>query len=243
MEKKRIFPTLALLVAMTLPTAVTYLYFIALATDANQPNPVQQVVYSAGKVVQFSLPLVVVWLLERRFPWPSRPRSDGMILGTSFGLLVAGGMLCLYFGWLADSWILGNTPQLVKAKITQIGLTSPVSYWSLAAFYTVGHSLCEEYYYRWFIFGQLRKMLSFRPAALLASLAFMAHHVILLYHFLPKSFFIAVVPFSLGIAVGGAFWAWLYERTGTIYAAWVSHGIVDAAIFVLGWILLQRLAA
>jgi hypothetical protein len=68
----------------------------------------------------------------------------------------------------------------------------------------------------------------------------MAHHVILLYVFLPDHFFVAVVPFSLCIAVGGAFWAWLYERTGAIYSAWVSHGIIDAAIFGLGWVLLSR---
>jgi membrane protease YdiL (CAAX protease family) len=243
MGKKRYFLTLALVLAMTLPTVVTYLYFIVLATDANQPNPVQQIVYVLGKVVQFSLPVAAVWFMDRRFPWPSRPRLHGVILGTGFGLLVAVGMLGLYFGWLADSSILGSTPQLLKNKVTQIGLTTPLRYWCLAVFYTVGHALFEEYYYRWFIFGQLRKMLSFWPAVLLASLAFMAHHVILLYHFLPESFFIAVVPFSLAIAVGGAFWAWLYERTGTIYAAWVSHGIVDAAIFFLGWILLQRLGA
>ena len=89
--------------------------------------------------------------------------------------------------------------------------------------------------------GRLRTLLPFTPAAVLSALAFMAHHVVLLYVYLPKYFFVAAVPFSLCIAVGGFFWAWLYERTGTIYSAWVSHGIVDAALFALGWVLMQRL--
>ena len=44
------------------------------------------------------------------------------------------------------------------------------------------------------------------------------------------------------MAVGGAAWAWLYERTKSIYASWVSHLLVDAAIFVVGWDLVERAA-
>ena len=50
----------------------------------------------------------------------------------------------------------------------------------------------------------------------------------------------AVVPFSLAIAVGGAVWCWLYERTGSLLGPWLSHLIIDAAIFVVAWDLLQR---
>jgi membrane protease YdiL (CAAX protease family) len=139
--------------------------------------------------------------------------------------------------------MLVSTPQLVREKVAQLGLNSPVRYGLLLVGYAVVHSLFEEYYFRWFIFGHLRKLLPFAPAAVVSSLAFMAHHVILLYVFLPDYFLIAAVPFSLCIAAGGAFWAWLYERTGAIYSAWISHGIVDAAIFGLGWILLNRAPA
>jgi membrane protease YdiL (CAAX protease family) len=203
-------------------------------------NPAQQVAYAAGKIVQFLLPLVVVWLVERRLPRPQCPRFEGLFLGTASGLVVAAGIFGLYYGWLVNSPILASAPERVREKVTQMGLASPLSYWLLAAAYTLGHSLFEEYYFRWFVFGYLRKLMPFTPAAIASSLAFMAHHVILLYVFLPGKFLVAAVPLSLCIAVGGAFWCWLYERTGTIYAAWVSHGIVDAAIFVLGWILLQR---
>jgi uncharacterized protein len=236
------FLAAALGCAMVLPSLTTYLYFIGLATDTGAANLAQQVAYVTGKIIQFLLPLAVVLLLEKRLPLPQRPRLKGLPAAVGFGLLVAAAMFGLYYGWLAHSQILVNAPERVREKVTQLGLSHPASYWVLAAGYVFGHSLFEEYYFRWFIFAYLRKLLPFTPAVLVASLAFMAHHVILLYVYVPGRFFEAVVPLSLCIAVGGAFWSWLYERMGSIYAAWVSHGIVDAAIFVLGWILLRRAA-
>jgi membrane protease YdiL (CAAX protease family) len=237
----RLLLAASLVVAMVLPSLTTAVYFVGLAADTAGPNGVQLVAFAGGKVAQFVLPLLVVLLLQRRLPRPRRPRFDGLALGAGFGLLVVAAMFALYYGWLADSSILSSAPDRVWAKVTQLGLNyAPGIYWVVAAGYAVGHALFEEYYFRWFIFGQLRKLLPFAPAAVVASVAFMAHHVILLYVYLPGNFFRAAVPLSLCIAVGGLFWCWLYERTGTIYSAWVSHGIIDAAIFVLGWILLQR---
>jgi membrane protease YdiL (CAAX protease family) len=102
------------------------------------------------------------------------------------------------------------------------------------------HSLLEEYYWRWFVFGRLRHLLPLAPAVVLSSLAFMAHHVIVLNYYFPGHFFGLVVPLSLGVAIGGGVWALLYERTGSIYSPWLSHLIVDAAIFGIGWDLLGR---
>ena len=97
----------------------------------------------------------------------------------------------------------------------------------------------EEYYWRWFVFGRLRRHLSFGPAAAVSSLAFMSHHVIVLYVYLPGYFWTAVVPLSLCVAVGGVVWAWLFEQTRSIYAAWLSHLLVDAGIFAIGYDLLR----
>jgi hypothetical protein len=68
----------------------------------------------------------------------------------------------------------------------------------------------------------------------------MAHHVIVLGVYLPGRFVSRALPFSLAIAVGGAVWAWLYGRADSLYPSWLSHLLVDAAIFVIGWDLLQR---
>ena len=40
------------------------------------------------------------------------------------------------------------------------------------------------------------------------------------------------------IAGGGAIWAWMYEKTGSLYGPWVNHALVDTAIFIVGYDLL-----
>ena len=46
--------------------------------------------------------------------------------------------------------------------------------------------------------------------------------------------------FSVCVAVGGAMWAWLYERTGSLLGPWLSHLLVDAAIFAIGYDLVRH---
>ena len=40
------------------------------------------------------------------------------------------------------------------------------------------------------------------------------------------------------VAVGGAFWAWLFQRTGSLVAVWWSHVLIDAALMAIGYDLL-----
>ena len=36
-------------------------------------------------------------------------------------------------------------------------------------------------------------------------------------------------------ALLGAFWAWLYNRTGSLLGPWLSHLVIDAGIFFIGY--------
>ena len=233
------FAGLGLLAAMLFPTAFTYLYFLVLG-GSGTPSRDQQIIYTVGKIIQFSLPIVFVLLVDRRWPTLRRPSFAGLTFGVLFGVLVAGAMLVLYRGWLADSAVLAATPPLVLGKLHELGVTSLAGYLALSAFIVVAHSLLEEYYWRWFVFAQLCRSMRTIPAAAVSSLAFMAHHVIVLYVYFPGQFMTAVVPFSLAVAVGGMVWAWLYHRTGSIYSPWISHLLVDAGIFAIGWDLVRR---
>jgi membrane protease YdiL (CAAX protease family) len=44
---------------------------------------------------------------------------------------------------------------------------------------------------------------------------------------------------SISVAVGGAVWAILYRRSGNLVAPWLSHLIVDAAIFLIGFLIVR----
>src|SRR5206468_11940133 len=124
-------------------------------------------------------------------------------------------------------------------KVKSFGAGSPVAFLLLALFYSAFHSLLEEYYWRWFVFGQLSRPCRPLAAIAISSIAFAAHHVLVL-----GLYFGWLAPltwlFTLAIIIGGAFWAWLYHKSDSLAAPWLSHALLDAAIFAIGY---QMIAA
>ena len=133
-----------------------------------------------------------------------------------FGLVVAIAMVAIYHTWLksADFFIAGTNP--MKEKISGIGLGQPWKFVALGVFYSLCHSFLEEYYWRWFVFGQLKRLTRFWPAVIVSSLGFMAHHVLVVGTYFGYQSPITWL-FSLAIAIGGGFWAWLYDRSGLAF--------------------------
>ena len=225
----------AILFALIFPSIVTLGYFVVLA---GQPSSLQQFAYAVGKAIQFGFPLFwVAVILREKIRW-SPPSGRGIPMGLGFGLLVALVMLGLYHLWLKPGGFFDNADEAIRQKVIDLGLNTPWRYASTGLFYAFCRSLLEEYYWRWFVFRQLRKQASLATAILISSLGFMAHHVILLATFFgwdsPMTYL-----FSLAVAVGGAVWAWIYEQSASLYAPWVSHLLVDAAIFLLGYDLVR----
>jgi membrane protease YdiL (CAAX protease family) len=232
--ERRAATALALVVAMALPTLITWLYFDLLAGQG-PANGLQQATYLLGKTIQFTLPIGFVLWADPKTLWPIRLRFAGLRLALGFAWLVSAAMVIVYFSWLRDSSLFAGTTPAIRAKLAEVDLLSPLRYLGLALFLCVAHSLLEEYYWRWFVFGRLRALIPLWPAIVLSSLAFMAHHVLVLHHYFPGRFLHATLPFSLGVAVGGGVWAWIYQRTGSIGATWLSHFLIDATIFLIGW--------
>src|SRR5262249_33931901 len=155
-------------------------------------------------------PVFCLWWFDRHWPRWTRPHFQGLPLALAFGLLVGAGIMVMYFAWLRGSPALASTPEMVRQKLSQFNADTPVRYFILAGVIAGLHSLLEEYYWRWFVFGWLTRLMSWPIALVLSSLAFMGHHVIVLAVYLPGEFWTAVTPFSLCVAVGGGVWAWLY---------------------------------
>ncbi len=219
----------ALCFAMVLPTLATLLYFVFLSGSESMKG-----VYFGSKVLQFSFPLLWVLVVQRHRICMIRPKWDGIIAGLLVGLgIVATGILA-YQGFLKDSVFLQNAPALITAKVTEMGLTSPSLYILFAIFLAVPHALLEEYYWRWFVFGQTRRITGVNTAIIFSSLGFMAHHVIVIHQFLDNGWGTTVF-FSLCVAIGGVLWAWLYNRYKTLYGPWVSHLLVDLGIMYIGY--------
>ena len=226
-----------ILFAITFPTLLTYIYFNVL-TDFD--TRVQQGVYGVGKIIQFGFPAAWAWfVLRERFGF-SKPSWHGIRLGLGFGFLVLGSMLTLFHFWLEPTGFFAGPNAQIREKIVDMGFDSFWKYAGISVFYALCHSLMEEYYWRWFVFRQLRSLIAFMPAMLISSIGFMAHHVIVL-----KTFFgwesPATYLFSLAVAIGGVLWAWIYEKSGSLVGPWLSHLVVDAGIFMIGYHLARDL--
>ena len=147
-------------------------------------------------------------------------------------------MLGLYYFWLKPAGLFASVTSEVKSKLTGFGITTLAAYSLLAVFYSLIHSLLEEYYWRWFVFGRLRKLRPLGAAVAISSVGFALHHVLVL-----EKYFGWYSPatwlFSAGVAVGGVVWAIVYQRSKSLLGPWLSHLLVDAAIFAIGYDLLR----
>ena len=147
----------AVLFALILPTLVTLAYFVW----AEQFSAgVQQATYAVAKAIQFTFPVAWVLWVQRRKPRVSRPVTGGLVAGVLFGLVVAGAMLGLYHGWLKSADIFAVAEGPIQEKITGLQLDEPWKFAALGVFYSLLHSLLEEYYWRWFVFAQLQAFCS-----------------------------------------------------------------------------------
>jgi membrane protease YdiL (CAAX protease family) len=232
----------AVIFAIVLPTFVTLVYFKWLSDYSPQ---VQQTAFSIGKTIQFAFPIVWVFLFHRHKLSRSRnrqaqPSGNNALIAIGFGLAVVATMFAFYFGYLSSTSIADGLITEVKGKVSDLGVDSIWKYAALGIGYSLFHSFMEEYYWRWFVFDFLKKHTSVWTANIISSLGFMAHHVVLLSVYFGWDSPLTYLC-SAGVAIGGIVWAWLYQRSGTLKWPWLSHLLVDAGIFGLGYFLVQSL--
>jgi membrane protease YdiL (CAAX protease family) len=226
--------------AMSFPTLGTWLYF---DFAGGYSEFAQKVTYAAFKIIQFAFPVVWVVLALREPLRTRRPTASGVVIGIVFAaLVVAGGMAVFEFA-LSDRPIFSQAAVEIHDKIAKFGIDSSGKYFLLAGFYSLFHSLLEEYYWRWFVFRQLRHKMALWPAAIISAIAFTLHHIIVL------SVFFQGAPWLVALlagatATGGIFWAWLFNRSDSVFDIWPSHLVIDAGLFLgIGYPLVRHLLA
>lgn len=193
-----------------------------------------QPLYTGLKIIQFVFP--VLWLAGRCDIRSMFVTSrGGVAAGLGFGLITAAAIIAVYHLLLKGSPVFSEFPARLREKLIGFRADTITRYLALGAFISLFHSFLEEYYWRWFVHGHLRRWFNFGTAALISSVGFMAHHVLVLGAYITPQYWYAIVLFSAGVAVGGAVWAWLFERSGGVTAPWLSHLVVDAALIYIGF--------
>jgi uncharacterized protein len=184
-------------------------------------------VFSASKVWLFGLPLVWLRFVERSPFSLSPPRQGGFGMGVLSGLLISGVLLVLW-------WTLGDTVldrRFLADKVSAIGLGTPIAYAGGALYWILVNSVLEEYVWRWFCVTQCEKLLPKRLAVVCSALFFTLHHIVALAVFAKPA---VVLACSAGVFIGGATWSMLYIRYRSVWPGYLSHALVDLAIFGIG---------
>lgn len=220
---------IAVVPAAILPLIASLFYFVWMSDTTFAST-----IYFATKIFTLIWPLLAWKLIlgrKVRLEFDLSSWRAALPLGLISGVAVSLALFALLQSDLGQ--LVDQAAPAIRRKATQMGFLD--HYWSFAVFLSLFHSLIEEYYWRWFLYGRLREVWGKAPATLVASLAFAAHHIVVASQYFPLAWGIA---FGLVVGLGGAFWCWLYERQRTLFGAWMSHMIIDFAIMIIGWRLL-----
>jgi hypothetical protein len=186
-------------------------------------------IFFAAKVWLVALPLVWRLMVDRE-PLSWSPARHG-----GFGVAIASGVLISLVIFLAYALAMrlgAIDASLVSERAAKTGLKSLGAFLGGAVYWITANSLMEEYVWRWFVFRKCEAIWGGKPGLVVAALAFTAHHVIAL----AAQFNWGITLLgSLGVFIGGATWNWLYLRYRSIWPGYVSHAIVDLAIFIIGY--------
>jgi hypothetical protein len=215
---------------MLLPFCGALFYFAIL-----RESLIAKVLYASVKVFTIVWPLIAIgWIGVRRrspLPRPANPHRKALPLGALTGVVIGGSIVALFNFTPAQDYITEMAPRL-RERLEFFGIHSVATYFVWCACLAGIHSLIEEYFWRWFVFETLLTLGSRTTAYGLAAMSFALHHYVICWQYVSP---IGALIFGTGVAAGGLIWCWMVNRQRTIAGAWLSHALVDVAIFIVGY--------
>lgn len=191
-------------------------------------GPLGHALFVACKIWLLCFPALWWWKRESgRLRWVA-PQKRPALVGAALGVALSASILigyALFFRTRID-------PSALREATGTMGLGLPLPFIAAALYWAFVNSAVEEYVYRWFVLRHLGALIPSIPAAIASAVIFTAHHVIALAVYLPWP--LAALG-SFGVFTGGVVWASLYQRYRSVWPCWVSHIIVDIAVFAIGW--------
>jgi membrane protease YdiL (CAAX protease family) len=190
-------------------------------------------IYSSTKLFLIAWPPIAVLGIEGGRP--RFERSDigrhlrAIPLGLATGAAIGGVGLILFFWTPVGDYVRAHSDAIV-GKVAELKLFD--RFVLFATVISLIHSLVEEYYWRWFVFGRMVKVLRPGWAYFLGGAAFASFHYVVLSRYFPL---VGTAAFGTLVGIGGAIWCWMYRYQKSLVGCWLSHVVVDAAIFFIGY--------
>ncbi len=195
------------------------------------PNFIGKIIFSISKIWILLLPLLWHLFVDKRKLSLSKPQRGGFVVAALLGIIISLVILALYF--TMGRYLI--EPKMVKDMAAKVGLDDLRMYLIGAGYWILINSALEEYVWRWFVVEKSKSLFSVNAAILLSALFFTIHHAIAVWIYFD---FLMVLIASAGVFAGGVIWSWCYNRYRSIWPGYLSHAIVDLAVFIIGYILI-----
>ena len=197
------------------------------------PGVVGGTIYTLCKVVLYGVPAIVAWrTLDRTAVVEGLKRglkTGPIVFAIASGVVIGGVILLAWNVLLQGTLDVGGLLGVAEES----GLQDPAQYLLLAVWFCTGNALLEEFVFRWFVDSRLGIMRVPGVIAVpLSGLIFTAHHILVLAAYFSPG---ATAIFSLGVFIGGVTWSWSFRRWRSLVPGWISHALVDGAVFLVGW--------
>ena len=158
-------------------------------------------------------------------------RKKGFLMALGLGLGVYGVILGGYF--LTRSFF--DYSQVAGSLTANAGVTKE-NFLYVSLYISFANSLLEEFFFRGFLFTNLKKSSSLPFAYIFSALAFSLYHVAMMIGWFGFGLTALIL---IGLAVGGIIFNWLNEKQDCIYVSWLVHMFANFSINTIGFILLN----
>lgn len=166
-------------------------------------------------------------LFKELFRFQKKGFLIALLLGVGLYLLIVGAYALLQ-GAFDFSQIAGT--------LTESTGVDKDNFLLVALYISFVNSLLEEFFFRGFVFLNMKKLGYRRVAYLFSALVFAVYHVAMMIGWFDIWLFLLVM---LGLFVGGVIFNYLNEKHNTIYTSWFVHMFANFAINTIGYMLLQ----
>ena len=160
-----------------------------------------------------------------------KPKKKGLLIALGLGA----GLYLLILGayFLVSPWF--DFSKIAGALTTNAGVTKD-NFLYVSLYISFINSFLEEFFFRGFVFTNLKAQTGRRFAYLFSSTVFSLYHVAMMVGWFSPLLFLLVM---VGLTVGGILFNLLNEKLDTIYGSWLTHMFANFAINTIGFLLLQ----
>ena len=187
---------------------------------------------SAIKIALFLLIPLVVTQFDKNIVYLQllKARKKGLLIAIALGI----GLYALILGayYIVKPYF--DFSGIAGALTTNAGVTKE-NFLYVSLYISFANSFLEEFFFRGFVFTNLKNLSDRKLAYFFSATAFSLYHVAMMLGWFSPVLFLLVV---VGLAAGGVIFNWLNEKLNTIYASWLTHMFANFAINTIGFLLL-----